>query len=797
MISQAHLDPVWVWPWRDGCAETMTTIQSALDRMTEFPQFKFSRSCASTYQWVKKFDPALYGRIGEMVKAGRWEIVNGWIVQPDCNLPSTESFVRQSLYGKRFFTREFGKDVCIGYNVDSFGHAAGLPQLLSKAGFKYYVMMRPMPNEASLPMLFWWEGDDGSRVLTWRINISYCQGMKDPVGDLDERLKQLDAFFAPGFNCGAMWLGVGDHGGGPTRAMLSHLEKLRKENSELPEIIFGTLTEFFAELEKNPSLNNVPVIKGDLLHHAPGYYAALKEIKTLNRKAEKTLLEAEALSTIHARIFPENAMATVADFEKAWWKVLFNQFHDIMAGTSIASTYDDARTQLGSAIDYATDVNVGVTQFLARQVNTQGVSESVYFALNPLPWARKGHIEADMFMSFHANGDNHHLKDQDGIKYPIQWTPAEASFGPHGMGWKHLNAIVDLPAGGYKVFEFDKSPAATEPCTPMVDAVPAISSLGIMAMNFRGRNYLRAPAGLSVMVDQSDTWGHDEHTWHEFAGMPLLTGTKTISDGPLMKIIRQNGRWNNSEMIMDIITYRDLPVVELRLKINWQEKRQMLKLEIPTGFQAVENTAKVAGGVSKRSPDGHEYPFHDWTAICGTITQQRCGMQLISRDGYSYDCNGPVLRTVLVKGVPFAEHKPFPIEEDNPWQDQGWSEHRLWLAPYDEVPTYGKMERMAADMTYPVEGVVDCGHNGKFAWEDSLWSLTGDPVKLCAFKQAEDSDVMILRLQELDGNPAKVQLRLNNNTTVELSLRPYALASWKITISGNTLAAADTDLLEH
>ena len=799
MISQAHLDPVWLWPWRDGCAETMATMQSALDRMEEFPELKFSRSCASSYQWVKQCDPGLYRRLGRMVEAGRWEIVNGWIVQPDCNLPSTESFVRQSLYGKRFFAREFGKDVCVGYNVDSFGHAAGLPQLLAKAGFKYYVFMRPMPHETTLPILFWWEGDDGSRVLTWRINIAYCQGVKDPAADIDERLSRMEEFFAPGFDCGAMWLGIGDHGGGPTKAMLHHVEKLRREKAELPEIKYGTLAEFFAELEKSPALRELPVVKGDLLHHAPGCYAALKEIKTLNRKAEKNLVEAEILSTLQQTVCPESSFASPPEFEKAWWKVLFNQFHDILAGTSVASAYDDSRVQLGSAIDFAADINVGVTQFLARRVNTKRAPESVLFAMNPLPWKRTVRIGTDNFMTFHHNGTNTHLKDDDGVLYPIQWTPAEASFGPHNLGWKQMNAVVELPAGGYKVFEFDKSPAWEEACAAMVEAVPASGVMGIGSLKFHGRNFLVAPAGLAVMADNSDTWGHDEHTWHEFAGWPMLAETRVVADGPLLKIVRQNGTWNKSEIILDIVTYRDLPLVELRLRVNWQEKRQMLKLEIPTRFRAVENMAKVAGGVSRRIADGHEYPFHDWTAIGGTLDNQRGTLQLISRDGYSYDCQGPVLRTVLVKGVPFAEHVPNPIEDGNPWQDQGWSEHRLWLVPNDGEPTSGAMDRLAANLTYPVETLTDSPHDGAAQqWQDSLWSLNGDPVKLCAFKQTEDGDGRLLRLQELDGHPAQVELRIVGSAPLPLTLKPYSITTWKIAIDSNgALSARETDLLER
>src|SRR5205823_5258742 len=161
IIAQAHLDPVWLWPWRDGAAQTLTTLQSALDCMDELPDLRFSHSSAAAYRWVQEMDPRMFAQIRQRVREGRWEAVGGWVVEPDCNLPATESFVRQALYGKRWFAEQLGADVRIAYNVDSFGHSGGLPQLLARAGYSHYVMMRPQAQEMELPHLFWWESADG------------------------------------------------------------------------------------------------------------------------------------------------------------------------------------------------------------------------------------------------------------------------------------------------------------------------------------------------------------------------------------------------------------------------------------------------------------------------------------------------------------------------------------------------------------------------------------------------------------------------------------------------------------
>ena len=180
MIGHAHLDPVWLWRWTEGFQETKATFRSALDRMKEYDDFQFISSSAAFYEWIEQSDPAMFAEIQNRVREGRWCLVGGWWIEPDCNIPAGESFVRQGLYGQRYFMEKFGRKAVVGFNPDSFGHAASLPQILKKSGLHYYVFMRPMPNEKGLPSrLFWWESDDGSRVLTYRIPYEYLNWGRD------------------------------------------------------------------------------------------------------------------------------------------------------------------------------------------------------------------------------------------------------------------------------------------------------------------------------------------------------------------------------------------------------------------------------------------------------------------------------------------------------------------------------------------------------------------------------------------------------------------------------------------
>ena len=138
-VGNAHLDPIWMWEWQEGSAEAKATVRRALDRMKEFPDFKFVCSSTSLYRWIEEFDLSMFEEVKQRVAEGRFVLVGGWIVQPDCNNPSGEAFARHGLYGQRYFMEKFGTYARVGYNVDSFGHNAMLPQILKKSGVDYFV----------------------------------------------------------------------------------------------------------------------------------------------------------------------------------------------------------------------------------------------------------------------------------------------------------------------------------------------------------------------------------------------------------------------------------------------------------------------------------------------------------------------------------------------------------------------------------------------------------------------------------------------------------------------------------
>jgi alpha-mannosidase len=656
--------------------------------------------------------------------------------------------VRHSLYGKDYFQTTLGVDVNIGFNPDAFGHAAGLPTLLRRAGFRYYVFMRPQEHEMKLPLLFWWEGPDGSRLLTLRIRRGYSMN----AAGIAEASQNN---FAPGFDHAAYFLGVGDHGGGATREQIKKVIEQRAD-ATLPELRFSTVAEFFAAVEKSPAIADLPVIRTELQHHSRGYYSAHGEGKQLNRRAERGLIQAEALSVAaslqHGHAYPGS------EYRAAWEKVLFNQFHDLLAGTALYSAYQESRDQLGAACDTAQTNSVEALEALARRVDLRTVKEGAVFVFNPLPWPRKALVE---YHTEKIPGGNPwravpegvvpvtHLETQDGRKVAIQWRPSDSMT----QVYPRISALVEVPACGYKVLELIHG---TPPdATPYTDTFSVNDSgFGISSLKTAdGKELLSAPLGLVVIGDASDTWGHGIAKFRQELGRPQLVSSQQIEDGPVTRVTRQRAKWNDSEIILDIAQFKGLDAVELRFVIDWREREQMLKLEVPTALASPRVFAKVAGAVVERPTNGEEESYQDWVAVQGRVGTEDYTVGLINNSTYSYDCLQGLLRTVLIRSAPFARHDPFqvPHNDNNAWQDQGRQERRFRLVRGSGAYAALELDRLSEEMQTPAEYVMDSAHEGTEPRERSFLRLSPGTVSMLALKRAEHGDGVVVRLQERAG----------------------------------------------
>jgi alpha-mannosidase len=765
IIGHSHIDAAWLWPWRDGADTVLTTFRSALNRMTETPGFCYSHSSSAHYRWVERADPAMFSEIQQRVREGRWEVVGGWPVEPDCNIPSTESFIRHSLYGKQYCQRALGVDVKIGFNPDSFGHAAGLPTILKRAGYGYYAFQRPQEHEMKLPLVFWWEGPDGSRVLVNRIWRDYDAGA-------DLIRPAANSAFAPGLDHAAFFLGVGDHGGAITKEQIRTILDLRRDPT-LPELRFSTLSDFFHAVENSPNFSALPVIKGELQHHARGCYSAHGEGKALNRRAERWLGEAETISLVGALHYSRTYPAE--QYAEAWWKVLFCQFHDMMAGTSLYSDYQDVRDSVGSACEVAQSTKVETLEAMAKRVDLSAVEESAVFAFNPLPWKRKALLEYNPDENPSGNAPITHLSAKDGTKIPIQWRP------PASMSlWNpRLSAWVELPPCGYKVFELSHGP---EPTPESYSDFVTISDTGFGISSLKaqdGTELLAGPLGLIAISDTSDTWAHGISQFRQEIGRPMLVSSTVVEDGPVTRVTRQRARWQDSEIVLDIAQFAGADFVELRFVIDWRQHEQMLKLEIPTALANPKIFARVPGQVLERRTNGEEEPYQDWAAVEGVVSGNDYTMALVNNSTYSYDCLNGLFRTVLIRSAPFARHNPakVPTNDINAWQDQGRQERRFWLmagrGPWHELA----LDRRAEELQTPAEYVMDSAHHGSEPWENSFLEIMPRNVWVLAIKRAEHApEATILRIQERSGISTQATLK---SGPLDLD-QAVALTPWEI-----------------
>jgi alpha-mannosidase len=795
IIGHSHIDAAWLWPWRDGEDEALNTFRSALNRMNETPDFRYSHSSSAHYRWVHRADPAMYAEIKRRIDEGRWEVLGGWLVEPDCNIPSTESFARHCLYGKNFIRRTLGVDVKIGFNPDSFGHAAGLPTILKHAGYGYYAFQRPGDKENTLPHVFWWEGPDGSRLLANRIWKGYD-------GDAEDIKDMLSGAFVEGLDHATFFLGVGDHGGAVTKKQIAKLLEMRSD-PKMPELRFSTLKEFFTAVENSPALQKLPVVRGELQHHARGCYSAYGEGKQQNRRAELSLGLAESVCALAggrvSQEYPKDELA------ESWWNILFCQFHDMMAGTSQYQDYQDVRDNIGYACTVANTHKVEALEALARQVDTQSVVEGAVLAYNPLPWPRKVLLEyqTDTYPGDPPSEDNlvTHLKSQAGEKIPVQWLPPPNMSG----GQYRLSTWVNLPACGYEVFALahgadGRPPGQGDFPSPM--ATPSDVGFGISSIKAAdGTELLAAPIGLVVISDTSDTWSHGINKFRQEIGRPELYSSLVVENGPVTRVTRHRARWHNSDVVMEIAQFASIDIVELRFVIDWHEHEQILKLEIPTALTEPEIHAKVPGAALRRTTNGEEEPYQDWVAISGKRGKGEYTLALLNDSTYSYDCLDGLLRTILIRSVGFARHNPAKIQynDTNAWQDQGRQERRFWLRASAGTFETINLDRLAKEVQTPAEYIMTSAHGGALPWRESFLEISPSSVEVLAVKHAEgESGGTIIRLQERAGKQTEATLKSafwNLNHAVKLE--PWQMKTLRVELGkGKSGSVKEVSLLE-
>jgi alpha-mannosidase len=799
MIGNAHLDPVWLWRWQEGFQEAKATFQSVLDLMREYDDFLFTSSSAALYEWIEHNEPAMFAEIKQRVAEGRWEICGGWWIQPDCNIPSGESFVRQGLYGQRYFAEHLGVTSTVGYNVDSFGHAATLPQILLKSGMPSYVFMRPHPHEKRLPSrLFWWESQDGSRVLTFRVLYEYISWGKDLrqhvarcAGELRGNLDELMCFY-----------GVGNHGGGPTRENIESIRDLNGEDG-LPTLIFSTPGRYFARMRESGM--TPPVVLEELQMHAVGCYAAHSGVKRWNRKAEQALVTAEKLSSVAADI---TGLPYPPDFRHAWKGVLFNQFHDILAGTSIESAYEDARALYGEAMAIAGRNLNGAVQSLSWNIGIpreEGTRPLVVF--NPHAWD----VSAPVELEFGRLRETDVLIDADGKPVPIQSIRPDAAVASGSRS--RIVFPADVPALGWSTYRVVSSEAAqTFPSIEATDTsleneylrleldpeTGCLSSLYDKRLDFE---LLRAPAACGqVLADPSDTWSHGVVRYDDTVGQFMARSTRLLEHGPVKSVIRVVSGFERSELVQDFTMYPDRTQVDVRVSVDWHEHFRVLKLSFPINVFFSTATFEIPYGSLERPANGDEVPGHSWVDLSGVGRNKGdiLGVSILNDGKYSFDVTEKVIRMTVLRSPIYAHHDPYVPQPDEPYRfiDQGPQEFTYSILPHAGSWQDAETVRRAAELNAPLIAQVESFHDGPLSQRAGFICVDNPQVNVTILKRAEEGDDLILRCYETSGSRADVRIELPTlERAIEAQLRPGEIKTFRIPVDRSE-AIRETDLIE-
>ncbi|MFL6056242.1 MAG: alpha-mannosidase [Actinoallomurus sp.] len=800
MIGNAHIDAVWLWPWQEGYQEARATFRAALQRIEEYPDFIFTCDSVGYLAWIEEHDPELFAALRTQVYAGRFEIVGGWWVEPDCNIPGGEGFVRHALYSQRFLIDRFGSTASIGCNVDPFGQNATIPQLMTKSGMDGYVFMRPQPHEAELPgPTFWWQAADGSRVLAYRIPHEYCS----PAGHLGvhvgKALAQLPHTIEP-LMC---FYGVGNHGGGPTRANIESILEL-DNSDQFPRMRFSTVRAFFDAAAEE----QLPEFAGEIQPHGVGCYSAHSGIKKLIRQTEHALQTAEKWAAIASAVA---TMPRVTDqIEHAWRQVLLNHFHDTAAGTALPSAYDDARDQLGEARSIAARLQNQAIQSISRQIAIPDEEAMAPLAVfNPHPWPVRTTVEVE-FGALLGRGGIVAVDDAD-RRIPVQIARSSTLTG----GRRRLVVPVDLPPLGYRLYRMYADPVVAAAPAADIETVlenehvrivvdPETGRLSSLFHKATGTELIGDEAARSghavVLNDPTDTWGHGVVSYRDVIGTFTPVSIRRIENGPVRQVLRLDSVYGSSKLREEFILEAGSRHVEVRVTVDWHQRLKMLKLRFPTGLTDVTATHAIPYGHLERTADGHETVSHSWVDVSGEVAGHPAGLSVLNDAKYGVDVNDGDIGLTVLRSPPYAWHTPEPLPADGDYEvmDQGVQRFTYRLLPHAGDWRAAATPRAAAELDQRPVALLESFHEGPLPPHRSFATVSGaDNVLVTVVKQAEDGDGYVVRGYETAGvaGTATIDLPfLGRTVTAEFS--PHEIKSLLVP-RDRELSAIEIDLLER
>ena len=799
--GNAHIDAAWLWPRSETVDAVRRTFTTALQLMNEYPNYVYTQSAAQYYAWMADKYPDLNDQIRQRIKEGRWEVVGGMWVEPDLNLPSGESQVRQLLVGQRFFKKEYGVTARIGWNPDSFGYNWQLPQIYKRSGLDYFVTQKMHWNDTNqLPFrLFWWESPDGSKVLTYfptdyvhpdlnpaRISADFAESAQRNPGTIEH----LDLY------------GVGDHGGGPTRDMLDQgthwIDEGKKPDTAVPTMRYSTVQHYFDDVQTHLNSNSptwdydsiakgytappagpngevgIPTWKDELyFEYHRGVYTTQAAHKRGIRTTETATLNAEKLASLawlDGDTYPDQQLNI------NWQKITFNEFHDLAAGSGIAVIYRDAQKDFHQVFDDDHNIDEAAFKTLNDRIDTSAKTGVPVIVYNTMAWPRSELVTLNVELPEASNVIT--LTDAKGDLVPTQITN-------HIAGTNDFEVLADvhnIPALGYTVLHADNARPSAKPATDLsLDSDAStftlanahlklvidkengcITSITTLPAN---AEYLAPHAcgnQLQTFVDtpkQYDAWNIDPGTLDRpMTPIDHVDSIVLTDNGPLRKTVRITRTWSKSHFIQDISLDANSDFVRVSTTVEWHETHVLLKAAFPLAATSSKATYEIPYGNIERTTlrtnswekAQFEVPALRWADLGGEVGNAQQGFSVLNDSKYGYDAVGNLLRLTLLRS---------PIWPD-PDADRGTQHFTYELYPHTGSWKDALTVRRGYELNTPLLAEQVFSHTGDLPATHSFVSLDAPNVTLSAVKKAEDANALIFRMYEWAGKPTEVKLHV-------------------------------------
>ena len=825
LICNAHLDPVWLWPWQEGVAATISTFRTAADMCDAFDTFVFNHNESLLYEWIESYDPPLFQRIKELVEKGQWHIMGGWFLQPDCNMPCGESFVRQILVGIRYFKEKFGVRPRTAINFDPFGHSRGLVQIMKKSGYTSYIFCRPSPKDLVLPGDdFIWVGYDGSELLAHHARYHYNSERGKAIG-------RIRAWFAENGHreSGLLLWGIGNHGGGPSREDLETIQDLTQSETRwqivhsIPEAYFDVLSEHASDFPRH---------EGDLNPWAVGCYTSMARIKRAHRILEHDYLLTEKMA-VHA--FLEELIPYPAEtLREALKDLLFCQFHDILPGSSTPEVETDAIRRMDHGIEILARLRHHTFHTLLRGQPAAEEEEFLVFAYNPHPFTVKESLICELQpLEPNRSTDRYllpELKDQNDRPIPCQEEKEssninedfrkrivfDATLKPTSMNRFscRLNEVgvdersrIDQPTGSSWKITSDSCEVIINTQTGLLDAY-RVNGFDFLT------NHSLMP---KVFRDSPDPWGMKVQSFRDtegcfelmpeelcarFAGVsgPDLAPVRIIEEGPIRTVVESLFAYDRSALCMRIRIPKCGSEIEVEVRVSWMQKDSFLKLVLPLPFSPAVCFGEVAYGVERFEPAEEERIAQTWVAA--VEEKKDLALTVVNDRTYGFDFYDNELRLSLLRSPAYAGHPTdnppiVPQDRFEPRIDQGEHIFKFWIQGGTAKDllhgisrrSMVKNEAPPVYIAYPSAGVEPVKPGIHLDDNDNAIVLT-------AAKCAERGEWIILRLFDPTGKGGETHVNIPSlELSIPVKLDPFEVKS--IAVHPKTFMVEEIDLIEE